>query len=114
LVCRRFFDRYLILIVPDRDPRECSVAKVGQQGSNFNSTPKYSLESSLIASNSTLTALIRVSPQSTLSRKVVITTGGTTGLGLSASQTDIATGAKVVAVGRNRDSAASAAQELRG
>jgi NAD(P)-dependent dehydrogenase (short-subunit alcohol dehydrogenase family) len=38
--------------------------------------------------------------------------GGTTGLGLSASRACIAAGARVVAVGRNPDSVASAAREL--
>src|SRR6266487_7039618 len=53
-----------------------------------------------------------VSPHSTLSGKVVVIIGGTTGLGLSAAKACVGTGAKVVAVGRNPDSVASAARAL--
>jgi NAD(P)-dependent dehydrogenase (short-subunit alcohol dehydrogenase family) len=47
-----------------------------------------------------------------LENKKIVIIGGTTGLGLSAAKAFVAAGAKVVAVGRNEDSAASAASQL--
>jgi NAD(P)-dependent dehydrogenase (short-subunit alcohol dehydrogenase family) len=51
-------------------------------------------------------------PYFTLSGKVIVVIGGTTGLGLSAARACVAAGAKVVAVGRNPDSVAAAGQAL--
>jgi NAD(P)-dependent dehydrogenase (short-subunit alcohol dehydrogenase family) len=50
--------------------------------------------------------------QQTLENKKIVIIGGTTGLGLAAAKAFIAVGASVVAVGRNEDSAASAANIL--
>lgn len=47
-----------------------------------------------------------------LSEKVIVVLGGTTGLGLSAAKAFINEGAKVVAVGRNPDSATAAEKEF--
>jgi len=47
-----------------------------------------------------------------LAGKTLVVIGGTTGLGLSAAKAVVAEGAKVVVVGRNAESAASAAKDL--
>src|SRR5947209_6093558 len=59
----------------------------------------------------TISKLIPVQP-GPLTGKSIVIVGGTTGLGLSAALACVAAGAKVVAVGRNRESAVEAGEAL--